>query len=145
MIWRTEELARCACDMLERDDLAAGILLTRVVIQNAGFVWRLNELLETRNQYSPEQLRDNFERMLLPWAPVDDPLPLDSPRHSYAPYIHVGGADPRDHHARASRPTLRVITIAGRCRDVHRSCETCYPKSIAACTEPGKTGRQGCL
>jgi hypothetical protein len=99
--------------MLERDDLAAGILLTRAVIQNAGFVWRLNELLETRNQYSPEQLRDNFERMLLPWAPVDDPLPLDSPRHSYAPYIHVGGADPRDHHARASRPTLRVITIAG--------------------------------
>jgi hypothetical protein len=30
---------------------------------------------------------------------VDDPLRLDWPRHSYATYIHVGGADRRDHHA----------------------------------------------
>ena len=26
LIWRTEELARCACDMLERNDVATGIL-----------------------------------------------------------------------------------------------------------------------
>jgi hypothetical protein len=73
MIWRTEELARCACDMLERDDLAAGILLTRAVIENAGFVWRLYELLETRNQYSSEQFRDNHERMLLGWKKKGEP------------------------------------------------------------------------
>ena len=35
LIWRTEELARCACDVLAKDDVAAGILLTRAVIESA--------------------------------------------------------------------------------------------------------------
>jgi hypothetical protein len=43
--WRTEELARCACDLLARNDVAAGVLLTRGVIENAAFIWRLRELL----------------------------------------------------------------------------------------------------
>jgi hypothetical protein len=65
LIWRTEELARCACDMLERDDLAAGILLTRAVTESAAFVCRLKELLETRNRYSPDELHQKFQQMLL--------------------------------------------------------------------------------
>jgi hypothetical protein len=73
MIWRTEELARGACDMLEIENFAAGILLTRAVIENAAFVWRLNELLERRRQYSPEQLRENCERMLLGWKKKGEP------------------------------------------------------------------------
>jgi len=35
MIWRTEELARAACDMLKSKNLAAAILLTRAVVENA--------------------------------------------------------------------------------------------------------------
>src|SRR5215469_18300220 len=58
LMWRTEELARCACDMLERDDLAAGLVLTRAVTESAAFVWRLKELLETRHRYSPEILHN---------------------------------------------------------------------------------------
>jgi hypothetical protein len=62
---RTEELARCACDMLERDDLAAGIMLTRGVTESAAFVWRLNQLLEDRKKYSEADLLRRFEQMLL--------------------------------------------------------------------------------
>jgi hypothetical protein len=75
LIWRTEELARCACDMLERNDVAAGILLTRAVIESAAFVWRLKELLETRHQYSTAALHDTLRRMHLGWKndPEFDP------------------------------------------------------------------------
>ncbi|SRR6266446_3386404 len=73
LIWRTEELARCACDMLERDDLAAGSLLARAVTESAAFVWRLKELLETRDQYTPEELHDKFQRMFLGWKAKGDP------------------------------------------------------------------------
>jgi hypothetical protein len=65
LIWRTEELARCACDMLERDDLAAGIMLTRGVTESAAFVWRLNQLLDDRQKYSEADLLRRFEQMLL--------------------------------------------------------------------------------
>jgi hypothetical protein len=61
--WRTEELARCACDALAKDDVAAGILLTRAVIESAAFIWRLKELLEYRQKYSPDDLRAKFENI----------------------------------------------------------------------------------
>ena len=64
LIWRTEELARGACEMLARDDLAAGILLTRAVAESAAFV---------RSKYSPEQLHDNFQRMFLGWKQKGEP------------------------------------------------------------------------
>jgi hypothetical protein len=67
LIWRTEELGRCACDMLDREDVAAGILLTRAVTESAALVWRLKELLETRAQYSREDLHDQFRRMHFGW------------------------------------------------------------------------------
>jgi hypothetical protein len=75
LVWRTEELARCACDMLERDDLAAGILLTRAVTESAAFVWRLKELLETRDRYSDKELREKFGRMLFGEKNSDPHLP----------------------------------------------------------------------
>src|ERR1700730_3708416 len=65
LIWRTEELARCACDMLEREDLSAGLLLTRAVTESAAFVWRLNQLLEDRQKYGEADLLRRFEQMLL--------------------------------------------------------------------------------
>lgn len=69
--WRTEELARCACDALAKDDVASGILLTRAVIESAAFIWRLKELLEDRRKYTADDLCNNFEKMLLGWK--DDP------------------------------------------------------------------------
>jgi hypothetical protein len=65
--WRTEELARCACDLLARNDVAAGILLTRGVIESAAFIWRLKELLEERDKYSLADLHDKFEKLLVGW------------------------------------------------------------------------------
>jgi hypothetical protein len=67
LIWRTEELARGACDMLERDDVAAGILLTRAVTESAAFVWRLKEILDNRHQYSTDALHDTLRKMHLGW------------------------------------------------------------------------------
>jgi hypothetical protein len=73
--WRTEELARCACDALAKDDVAAGILLTRAVVENTASIWRLRELLEDRNTYSPDDLREKLEKMLLGWKQNDPDLP----------------------------------------------------------------------
>jgi hypothetical protein len=72
LIWRTEELARCACDLLSKDDVAAGILLTRAVIENTAVIWRLRETLEARHTYSPADLDDKFEKMLLGWKTDPD-------------------------------------------------------------------------
>ena len=45
LIWRTEELARSACDSLERTDLAAAAVLARATIESAALAWRLMELV----------------------------------------------------------------------------------------------------
>jgi hypothetical protein len=71
LTWRTEELARCACDALARDDVAAGILLTRAVIESTAFIWRLKEILEDRRKYSPDELHSELEKMMMGWK--DDP------------------------------------------------------------------------
>lgn len=69
--WRTEELARCACDALAKDDVASGILLTRAVIESAAFIWRLKELVEARCAHNNDDLCSTLEKMLLGWK--DDP------------------------------------------------------------------------
>jgi hypothetical protein len=73
--WRTEELARCACDALAKDDVASGILLTRAVIESAAFIWRLKELLEDRHKYNSDDLCNKFEKMLLGWKNDDSDFP----------------------------------------------------------------------
>jgi hypothetical protein len=67
LIWRTEELARNACDALERNDFAAAALLTRGVTESAGLVWKLMELLDARKSYSPQEMNDHLMRALLGW------------------------------------------------------------------------------
>src|SRR6266576_3097896 len=44
LIWRTEELARNACDALERDDLAVAAILIRAITETAALAWKLMEL-----------------------------------------------------------------------------------------------------
>ncbi len=65
LIWRTEELSRTACDALERDDLAAAALLARATVESAAIAWRLMELLDDRQKFSPRELSVNLVRMLV--------------------------------------------------------------------------------
>ena len=64
LIWRTEELARTACDALERDDFAAAAILTRAVTENAALAWKLMDVLDARGKYTPQQLNDLLMRLL---------------------------------------------------------------------------------
>ena len=64
LIWRTEELARNACDALERDDFAAAAILTRAVTENAALAWQLLDVLEARGKYTPQKLNDMLMRLL---------------------------------------------------------------------------------
>src|SRR5260370_40217517 len=64
LIWRTEELARTACDALDRDDFAAAAILTRAVTENAALAWKLMEVLEARGEYTPKELNDLLMRLL---------------------------------------------------------------------------------
>jgi hypothetical protein len=64
LIWRTEELARTACDALQRDDFAAAAILTRAVTENAALTWKLMDVLDERGKYNPQQLSDLLMRML---------------------------------------------------------------------------------
>ena len=65
LIWRTEELARTACDALERDDLAAAALLSRATVESAALAWRLMEVLDDRHKLSREDLNDILVKMLV--------------------------------------------------------------------------------
>jgi hypothetical protein len=64
LIWRTEELARTACDALERDDFAAASILTRAITENAALTWKLMDVLDARGRYNPQQLNDMLMRLL---------------------------------------------------------------------------------
>src|SRR5205807_822097 len=65
LIWRTEELARNACDSLERSDFAAAAMLTRGVIESAALAWKLMEVLNDRQRYSTEELSEVLIRLLV--------------------------------------------------------------------------------
>lgn len=64
LIWRTEELARNACDALERADFAVAAILTRAVTENAALTWKLMGVLNARGKYTPQQLNDLLMRLL---------------------------------------------------------------------------------
>jgi hypothetical protein len=65
LIWRTEELARTACDALERDDFAAAALLARATVESAALAWKLMEVPDERRKLSPQELNDTLIRMLV--------------------------------------------------------------------------------
>jgi hypothetical protein len=54
LIWRAEELGRTACDSLEKQDVVAGVLATRALLETAAALWYLKEVIE-------RQLRDGIE------------------------------------------------------------------------------------
>jgi hypothetical protein len=77
LIWRTEELARTACDALERDDFAAAAILTRAITENAALTWKLMDVLDARSKYNPQQLNELLMRLLAgskKWAEAPKPV-----------------------------------------------------------------------
>jgi hypothetical protein len=62
LIWRTEELARNACNSLECDDFAVAAILTRSITENAALTWKLKEILDKRTGKSPEELNTALMR-----------------------------------------------------------------------------------
>lgn len=77
LIWRTEELARNACDALERDDLAVAAILTRAITESAALVWTLMELLDSRDKYSPGEFSDLLMRGVVgsrEWEELPNPF-----------------------------------------------------------------------
>jgi hypothetical protein len=81
LIWRTEELARNACDTLEREDFAAAAMLTRGVAESAALIWYLLDVLRTRTDRNSAALNEVLMRVLAGWkkravdAEDDEPLP----------------------------------------------------------------------
>jgi len=65
LICRTEELARTACEALERDDLAAAALLARATVESAALAWKLMEVLDDWQKLSPKNLNGILMRMLV--------------------------------------------------------------------------------
>lgn len=65
LLWRSEELGRAACDVLEHGEAVAGILLSRAVLENAAMIWRLYDLLNARSKMSADDLDKTLSRMLL--------------------------------------------------------------------------------
>jgi hypothetical protein len=65
LAWRTEEMARNACDALERADRAVGITLARSIIENTALLWRLGKILEGRAAQKLDTLNDMLTPMLL--------------------------------------------------------------------------------
>jgi hypothetical protein len=79
LIWRTEELARAACDALERDDLAAAALLARATVENAALAWKLMEVLGDRQKLSRQELSEILTRTLVGsklWADAPQALQI---------------------------------------------------------------------
>jgi hypothetical protein len=63
LIWRTEELARGACDAIDKEDFAVAALLVRSVAESAAMTWYLLEILQQRKGYTPDQLNDKLMQL----------------------------------------------------------------------------------
>ncbi len=75
LIWRTEEVARCACDLLDRDDLASAIILTRATTENAAAIWYLFELIKKQVEVGIDADLDERVMRLLMGSRNNDQLP----------------------------------------------------------------------
>ena len=66
LIWRVEELGRCACDSSEKADIVAAMVLSRSAIETACALWHLKELVERQieNGVQPD-LDDSVMRLLV--------------------------------------------------------------------------------
>lgn len=73
LIWRTEELARCACDLYQRKDVGSAIILTRAVIENAAAVWYLMQVVQDANDTAHDKdLDERIMKLLLGSRTIDE-------------------------------------------------------------------------
>lgn len=75
LIWRTEELARCACDLYQREDIVSAIVLTRAVTENAAAAWYLMKLIQDANDASNFRVLDEQIMRLLMGSKSSDEMP----------------------------------------------------------------------
>ena len=79
LIWRTEELARNACDALDREDLSVAAILTRAVMESAAVAWKLLDILERRDKLSANEIFKQLEKLLVGsklWADFPQPYQI---------------------------------------------------------------------
>jgi hypothetical protein len=66
LIWRVEELGRCACDSSEKGDIVAAMVLSRSAIETACALWHLKELVERQIENGVQlDLDDSIMRLLV--------------------------------------------------------------------------------
>jgi hypothetical protein len=76
LIWRTEELARGAHQMLKQGDFASAIILTRAVIESTAVMARLAQEVLGRGKATDAQLDETLMKLLMAWKmPGEGELP----------------------------------------------------------------------
>lgn len=76
ILWRTEELSRCAYDMYRREEIVAGAILTRAVIETAAAVWYLMNLVQKQIDCGVAENLDNKVMKLLMGDKTNDEMPM---------------------------------------------------------------------
>jgi hypothetical protein len=74
LLWRTEELGRCARTLLNGRDVAAALVLTRALIESAAAIWYLMRLVEQNTDCLEADCDDKITRLLI-GTKSDDDLP----------------------------------------------------------------------
>ena len=75
LIWRTEELARCACSLYQCEDIGSAITLTRAVTENAAAVWYLLQIIQDTSDASHVTDLDERIMRLLMGSKSNDEMP----------------------------------------------------------------------
>jgi hypothetical protein len=65
LLWRTEEVARNACEAMEREDFAVAALLARSCGESAAMIWYLLKVLEERAGHTRDQLTAKLMQLLV--------------------------------------------------------------------------------
>lgn len=74
LLWRTEELGRCARTLLSGRDVAAALVLTRALIESAAAIWYLMRMVEQNAECLEADCDDKITRLLI-GTKSDDDLP----------------------------------------------------------------------
>jgi len=151
LIWRSEEIARGALQMLKQGDFASAIVLSRAVIECTAMMARLaKEVLERRNA-SAEQLDDTLMKLLLGWKmPGEGETPaainiltlidqLDKRigggvRHAYdlmSEFAHPNWSGVTSLFARTDREAY--VTYFGRMREGEKALAVTILSALAGC------------
>lgn len=75
LAWRTEEIARSACDLLERNDIGAGVILARATAENAAAIYYLKQLVHRNTPRISDEDLDNRVMQLLLGSRSNEDMP----------------------------------------------------------------------